>query len=86
MFYEAVKQVTTTGINWPQALAIWLPIVLGIFALGGLIYRGISQIAQNTVDKFAQALNVKLTDIENHLKEQDKRFTRIDKKLNDSTD
>lgn len=77
---QTIVTTHSAGVNWPQALAIWVPIVLGIVSIGALIYRGVSIIAQTTVEKFASTLNVKLTEIDNHLKRQDERLNEIDGK------
>lgn len=74
-----IHTVQTSGINWAQALAIWVPIVLGIFTLGGIVYKGFQHIAEAAVEKFASTLNVKFKDIDDHLLRQDSRMDRIDR-------
>lgn len=75
----------STGVNWGQALATWVPIVLAIAGVVGSFSRMMKRISERTVEVFAAGLQIKFKDIENHLSEQDKRFDRIDRDLgNDS--
>jgi hypothetical protein len=75
----------STGVNWGQAVATWLPIVLAIGGVVGGFSRMMKRISERTVEVFAAGLQIKFTDIQNHLSEQDKRFDRIDRDLgNDS--
>jgi hypothetical protein len=81
MTAASIATTHTSGVNWPQALAIWVPIVIGLLTIGGLATRVITRIAGNVVKDFASTLNVRLSDLDVHLASQDKRFDRLDRKL-----
>lgn len=101
----------SAGINWGQALAIWVPIVGGMLAIIVTIMTGIrgikkwqedreakanetekqrlvqsEQITERLLLGFANTLNVRFGEIDDHLSRQDNRFSRIDRALDiDST-
>lgn len=88
----AITTIHSTGINWGQAFATWVPIVLGMLTVGRLISKWLSkrrdeaqkyarEIADQTIRTFAEALNIKFTEIQKHLGDQDKRFDRIDRTM-----
>lgn len=81
MTAASITTTHTSGVNWPQALAIWVPIVVGLVTIGGLASRVITRIASDVVKDFASTLSVRLTDLDTHLASQDKRFDRLDRKL-----
>lgn len=88
-----IKEVSTTGVNWEQALAIWVPIVTGMLVILGAIGAGVRSFKKwrerreegfkNAITEVAgelvNTLAGRLDKIEDHLGEQDKRLNRIDR-------
>jgi hypothetical protein len=85
--------VHTAGVNWEQALAIWVPIVTGLLGIIGSMVLGVRSFKRwrearedQLKDQFRDiarelvgAVTGRLDHIENHLGEQDKRLNRIDR-------
>lgn len=91
---SAAIPIHSTGINWGQALATWLPIVFTLIA--GLVATirfwqrwnkqrqdKFEQIAANLVNGLAKTMADELKSIHQHLDQQDretkKRFDRVDR-------
>lgn len=81
----------STGINWGQALATGVSIVLGI--LGILAYFNTSinkrrektetrfaEMIERSIDKFGTTVGGRLDKVETHLGDQDGRLARIERK------
>jgi|SRR5882724_3310506 len=86
----AVIRAQTTGINWGQALAIWVPIVTGLFAIAATIIgvartvlnwqekqrKQAGEITMKIIDGFAATLNVRFDRIDRHLAKQDEETAK----------
>jgi hypothetical protein len=80
MFYYLATTVThSTGINWGQALATGITIVIGIGSILAACSKFVNNAVSKGVESFAATLSVKFDEINNHLGRQDKRFDRIDR-------
>jgi hypothetical protein len=86
----AVTTIHSTGINWGQALATWIPIVITVIGALVALIRGIKKwnknrdervelIADRLIKGFASTLSVKFDKIDSHLEKQDERLDRIDR-------
>lgn len=86
----ALTVIHSTGINWGQALATWIPIVLtviGSIVAGIRSYRKwrdtqqtrIEVMVDKSVDKFGLVIGGRLDRIDTHLGKQDERLGRIDR-------
>ena len=94
MFLSAIHTVHSTGVNWGQALATWIPICLTVIGALAASIRyfskrqkekntelttKIEQVAEGVMQSFANTLSQRFDKVENHLVEQDKRLSRIDR-------
>jgi len=84
--------VHSTGINWGQALATWVPIVLGMMGIIGAIVgvaRWVKKWQENrtihveaTTERllkgFAATLNVRFQEVNDHLDAQDRHLDKQD--------
>lgn len=89
----ALVETQSTGVNWAQALAIWVPIVGGLVGIIVALIAGVKSFKKwreeredknlmtlkGIVDGFGLTLNVKFDRIDKHLQDQDKRLSRIDR-------
>jgi hypothetical protein len=84
----------SAGVNWPQALAVWIPIVLALAAATVTSIRSVMKwnkarttrvesLVHGLINSFAATMNVRFEELEEHLKRQDsenaKRFNRVDR-------
>jgi hypothetical protein len=89
----AIHTVHSSGINWGQALATWVPIVLSLcaalFGVAKWVRRWqevrskrIEALVSGLIQSFASTLNVRFEQIEDHLKQQDTHLGEQDKRFN----
>lgn len=86
--------VHSKGVNWGQALATWIPIVIAVAGAAIASIRAMlkwnkaraartEQLVKGLIQSFAETLHVRFEEIEDHLKRQDqetqKRFDRVDR-------
>lgn len=93
----ALTTIHSTGVNWGQALATWVPVVLAVAGTVAAAFRAFRKMQDNrqarfekliatAIKTFGDAIGVKMTQQENHLNTQDKRFDRIDRALDIDTE
>jgi hypothetical protein len=86
----ALTTIHSTGINWGQALATWIPIVIALVGCLGASIRGIrkwqdtrqarlEKTINGATEGFALTIAAQMQDIHRHLTQQDQRLDRIDR-------
>lgn len=93
----AAVVVHSTGINWGQAFISAITIVVGLGTIVTFVATWVNKRRENqqtrfelmidkAIDSLGKAVGGRLDKVDEHLVEQDKRLTRIDRNTNtDST-
>lgn len=69
----------STGVNWGQAAATWIPIVGTLIGLVLMARRGLGGLVDSAIKIFAATLQVKFTEIQSEFDKLNERVERIDK-------
>lgn len=86
----ATIPIHSTGVNWGQAAATWIPIVLALVGAMVASIHAFRKWQDRRADRleaamvkvaqgFATAITTEMQGIHQHLSQQDKRFDRLDR-------